>query len=424
MLPDKLCKELDELALMAAKHNYQLNSMTLYNIYAAQSSQVKSEVELSEMEEYLAQKDIQIVSDGVEVDEEIFNVDADHSVQPFDPTKIDVALQNTTMDSLIKRINNSEIELNTEFQRKAGLWNKQQKSRLIESLLLKIPLPAFYFDAQSEDNWLIIDGLQRITAFKEFIIDESLALEGLEFFLDFNGIHYSDLPRSFQRRIEETNLVVYTVRRGTPDNVKYIVFKRINTGGLELTSQEIRHALFQGQATKLLSELSHSPEFIKTTCNSIRPDRMLDQEFVLRFIAVCFYGIDKYEGIPDDFLNNAMKKINQADDAQIEEIKYRFKQVMILAYNIFERYAFRKMGSNWYRRPINKAVFEIWSKALFDLSETEVHNILEHRTAVCQEFIKLCEQPYFTSLLRNSDRKSYWNRFQAVEGIVQEVIKC
>ena len=117
MLPDKLCKELDGLASMAAKHNYQLNSMTLYNIYVAQSSQIKTEVELSEMEEYLARKDIQIVSDGVEVDEEIFNIDAHHSVRPFDPTKIDVALQNTTMDSLIKRIKNSEIELNTEFQR-------------------------------------------------------------------------------------------------------------------------------------------------------------------------------------------------------------------------------------------------------------------------------------------------------------------
>ena len=120
MLPDKLCKELDDLAAMAAIHNYQLNSMTLYNIHAAQSSQIKDQVELSEMEEYLAKKDIQIVSDGVEVDEEISNVDVSHSVRPFDPSKIDVAFQNTTMDSLIKRIKNSESELNTDFQRKAG----------------------------------------------------------------------------------------------------------------------------------------------------------------------------------------------------------------------------------------------------------------------------------------------------------------
>ena len=296
MLPEKLCKELDALALVAVKQNYQLNSMTLYNVYAAQSSQVKEHTELPEMEEYLSQKGILIVSDGVDVDEEASDETIPNdgiAIRPFDPSKIDISLQNITMDNLLKRIRNNEVELNTEFQRKAGLWSTQQKSRLIESLLLKIPLPAFYFDAQSEDRWLIIDGLQRITAFKEFMIDNTLALEGLEFFCDFNKLHYSDLPRSFQRRIEETNLVVYTVRRGTPDNVKYNVFKRINTGGLELTPQEIRHALFQGQATQLLLELSRSKEFIETTCGSIRTDRMLDQEFVLRFIAVCFYGIDK-----------------------------------------------------------------------------------------------------------------------------------
>lgn len=328
------------------------------------------------------------------------------------------------MDNLLKRIRNDEVELNTEFQRKAGLWSTQQKSRLIESLLLKIPLPAFYFDAQSEDRWLIIDGLQRITTFKEFMIDNTLALEGLEFFCDFNKLHYSDLPRSFQRRIEETNLVVYTVRRGTPDNVKYNVFKRINTGGLELTPQEIRHALFQGQATQLLLELSRSKEFIETTCGSIRTDRMLDQEFVLRFIAVCFYGIDKYAGIPDDFLNNAMKEINQMTVARVEKIKSCFDQVMVLARQIFGRHAFRKMGQDGNRRPINKAVFEVWCKALFDLSEHEAKCAVKYREELCQEFIQLCETNYFANLLRASDRKSYGNRFQEIHLIVRRFTQC
>lgn len=422
MLPEKLRKELDELALVATKQNYQLNSMTLYNIYAAQSSQIKDDTELPEMEEYLAQKGIVIISDGVDVDDGISESRID--IQPFDPSKIDISLQNVTMDNLIKRIRNDEIELNTEFQRKAGLWSTQQKSRLIESLLLKIPLPAFYFDAQSEDHWLIIDGLQRITAFREFIIDKSLALEGLEFFLDFNGLHYLDLPRSFQRRIEETNFVVYTVRRGTPDNVKYNVFKRINTGGLELTPQEIRHALFQGQATKLLSELSRSTKFLEATCRSIRTDRMLDQEFVLRFIAVCFYGIDRYAGIPDDFLNDAMREVNHWDAPQIQEARSCFEQVMILAQEIFGRYAFRKMGEDGNRRPINKAVFEVWCKALFDLSAAEAARAVERRDVLCHAFIKLCGTDRFANLLRASDRKSYWSRFQEIDSILKEVVLC
>lgn len=422
MLPEKLRRDLDDLASIAVKQNYRMNSMTLYNFYAAQSSQVRDSIELPEMEDYLAQKGILIVSDGVDIDAE--TDDGRIDIQPFDPGKIDISLQNITMDNLIKRIQNDEIDLNTAFQRKAGLWSTRQKSRLIESLLLKIPLPAFYFDAQSEDHWLIIDGLQRITAFKEFMISEKLALEGLEFFKDFNGIRYSQLPRPFQRRIEETNLVAYTVRRGTPDNVKYNVFKRINTGGLELEPQEIRHALFQGRAPGLLLELSRLPEFTEATCGSIRTDRMLDQEFVLRFIAVCFYGIDNYTGIPDDFLNDAMKEINRMNEDQIAEIKCRFKQVMTLARQIFDRYAFRKMGADGKRRPINKAIYEIWCKALFDLSEQEARRAAAHWSEIRREFINLCETAYFANLLRASDRKSYYNRFREVHTIVRGAAQC
>ncbi len=237
--------------------------MLLYNVLAAFSGSRDGEELFQEMQDYLKEHDVEVVYDDVEIESngESFR----NKIIPFDPSQIDISMQSMTMDSLVKRIKNEEINLNTDFQRRGGLWTKVQKSQLIESLLLKIPLPAFYFDAGVDDEWLIIDGLQRISTIKEFMIDKTFKLKGMEFFGDLEGVGFDDLPRVFVRRIEETNLVVFTVKRGTPLNVKYNIFNRINTGGLELNSQEIRHALNQGKAVEILKDLSAREEFKMAT---------------------------------------------------------------------------------------------------------------------------------------------------------------
>lgn len=217
---------------------------------------------------------------------------------------------------------------------------------------------------------MIIDGLQRITALKEFVVDGTLKLSGLEFFRDLNGLKYTELPRAFARRIEETNIIAYIVKGGTPANVKYKIFKRINTGGLELTSQEIRHALYQGTATKLCKNLAKLPEFQMATTYSIRDDRMM--EFVVRFAAVCYYGIDKYEGIPDNYLNGAMEYLNSDECEDENVIEEQFKRVMRASQKIMGRYAFRKLGEDGIRRPINKAIYEAWCRSLFFMEEEDL----------------------------------------------------
>src|SRR5262249_44885897 len=140
-------------------------------------------------------------------------------------------------------------------------------------------------DATDDDKWIVVDGLQRLTSLKRFVLDKNLRLCGLEFLSQLKGKAYDELPRNFQRRIAETQVTVYLIEKGTPSDVKFNIFKRINTGGLPLSAQEIRHALNQGKVTKLLAQLANSAEFKKATDNSIRDDRMADREFVLRFLA-------------------------------------------------------------------------------------------------------------------------------------------
>lgn len=418
MFDEKEKKDLDLLVEMGRKQAGKLSSMIVSNFFVGLPSEKQTESMYNKIVEYLEKKEIEIINDDSEVESE--DEDAPMpEVRPFDPSKIDIDMKTMELSSIIKRLEYNEINMNTDFQRKSGLWAEVQKSQLIESLLLRIPIPAFYFDGGVKDNWLIIDGLQRITALKEFVVDKTLRLTGLEFFRDLNGVTFDELPRTFVRRIEETNIVAYVVKGGTPANVKYNIFKRINTGGLELKPQEIRHALYQGSATKLCKRFAKFPEFQEATTYSIRDDRMMDQEFVLRFVAVCYYGIDKYEGIPDNYLNGAMEYLNSKDCADQRDMEKQFKKIMLTSKHIMGKYAFRKLGENGIRRPINKAIYEAWCRSLFFLKDSETKMLEKNKEKVYEQFLELCNDSLFLQVIKASDKKSFMMRFTYIDNMLR-----
>jgi Protein of unknown function DUF262 len=318
--------------------------------------------------------------------------DEDESiVQPFDPAKIRVETKPMSIDLLLQRIKHEELNLTPDFQRQSSLWKPVVQSRLIESILIRIPLPAFYMDATEEDKWTVIDGLQRLSTLKAFILDETLLLEGLEFLDQLNGKTYSELPRNYQRRIQETQITVYSIEKGTPPEVKFNIFKRINTGGLPLSSQEIRHALNQGQSTELLKDLADLPEFLKATTWSIPRDRMVDREFILRFLAFMITSPETYKSSEfDSFLNDTMQKINRMTSEEIDHLRRKFHNAMSAAIEIFDRDAFRKRYTeDSSRYPINKALFEAWSVNLAQVSSSEIEILKSRKSLLRKGFIKL-----------------------------------
>ena len=419
MLKEKTIKELEALEELAKKQDNKINlSMILITL-----DNLKDD--LSEVIAYFENREIEIINEDVEPDYEDLSEDASNNstkVIPFDPSKIDIKMDKITISSIVSRIKNDELEFDSSFQRKSGLWTKKQKSQLIESIFLKIPLPAFYFDASDDDKWQIIDGLQRIGTIKDYVVDKNFALTGMEFLKDLNGCRFDQLPRALQRRIEETNLNAYLVSNSTPKNVKFNIFKRINTGGLILTSQEIRNALYQGQAAQFLLKMSKSTSFKKATDYSIHSDRMLDREFCLRFVAFTQIDFDtEYNGL-DEFLNKGMHYLSKASENVLQQIYSDFEYTMKVSYEIFDKYAFRRINDKGRRGPVNKTFFEAWSVVLLRLNSNEINKLKEKKIEVRTEFTTLCNSYDFQNMIRASDKTSVKSRIRKIQTMVDKIL--
>lgn len=349
---------------------------------------------------------------------------------PFDPTKIDITVKPLIIDSLIKRLKSKpmRIDLNTEFQRLGNLWKEDAQSRLIESLLVKIPLPAFYFDGTDENNWKIVDGLQRITTLKNFIIDKSLTLTNLEYLKQYHNKGFEGLPTFLQARIEETQITACIINPGTPPDVKFNIFKRINTGGLILTPQEIRHSLHQGIPADFVRELAELEEF-KTATDYVMENakRMEDRDFVARFIG--FYGgYDTYQPDLDSHLNKAMSRLNQLSTDERNKIKHDFIKALKASYEIFGNDAFRKRYSPAEKRkPVNKALFDTWTVNLAKLPEEDIRQLIMKKDRLQEKFIHLmnADKEFEKSVTSSTgDIRSIERRFSKIANLIKEVLAC
>jgi len=328
---------------------------------------------------------------------------------PFNPNDISINIIPRTIGQLVDKLEYEEI-LIPSYQRLPDLWSSKKKSRFIESLMLNLPIPLFYFDEAEDNKWRVIDGLQRISTLEHFIILDNkkdkntttitknrqpLILSDLEFKTEYNGKKWSELPRDIQRRIETNQVTINLIGKGTPEEVKYNIFSRINQGGEELTAQEIRTALFQGYRIEFLEQLV-SPDtvagksFLTATDHSVTTRRQDDLDFVSRFLSFYILGFEKYEPDMDSFLTTGTKYIPK-DTGKQELILKDFQKAMDISYRIFETNAFRKITSDNQRNRINKPLFEVMSVYFAKITDSDQNKLLEAKNEFKNDFIQMLQ---------------------------------
>ncbi|MDY0223263.1 MAG: DUF262 domain-containing protein [Desulfobacterium sp.] len=345
--------------------------------------------------------------------------------EPFNPAEINIISKPDILRNIIERLNHDEIDMNTDFQRHAELWNNQKMSRLIESILIRFPLPAFYFDASDDDKWLIVDGLQRLSAVKKFVIDQKLRLHGLEYLKEFVGKKYDDLPRTYKRRIDECAVTLFLIQPGTPEAVKYSIFRRINTGGLVLNDQEIRNAMAKPAVRKYLGALVADDFLIKTIGDQSR--RMVDQEMVLRYLAFRFMKYEDSKKNIASFLDGMIDKLEKSSESELNEYSESFRLAIRRCWEIFKDRAFEKSadGNHAERRRKNSTLFEVWMNALGRISKEEMKTLYDNRERLIQAHLDMMatDNDYFRSITYSTQKKDHYRtRRDKVQKLIEEIL--
>ena len=406
-------KENVEKMISAGKENGSIKTTTITQLL--NDLGIHSDEQYNEIIELIEERNITLVVDSSEQRNMI-----------LDSSKISIMPKTLSVEAIVKKLKYKEIDLDTEFQRKRSLWTETVKSQLIESLMIQLPIPPMYFDARDTNKWKIIDGLQRLCTLNEFLLEKKWRLTNLEYLADYNNCIMDDLPRIYQRRIEEGQLAFYLILPETPEEVKYSLFKRINTPGLKLEPQEIRHALFQGKATKLLKELAETELFRKATGNDVLSSRMQDREMVLRYLALHYLGPNEYKNCSiDEYLNKAMAFLNEQDDNFIEQCKTLYFESLECVYGIFGRYAFRRISKIREQdiKPINTALFEGWVNGVSQLNAQERVLLIQKKDDVKKLYIEeLDKKSSFYSDIGSGKYRSFIRRNETIQRIILEVL--
>ena len=323
-----------------------------------------------------------------------------------------------TVYDVVRRIRRDRYIMNPDFQRDF-IWKDDTQSRLIESVVMRIPLPVFYLAEDEEGRMIVVDGLQRLSTFERFLRDDlSLRLPDRD---ELHGKRFSDLGPKLQNRIEDCNLTCYIMDSRVPERARLDIFERVNSG-VALSRQQMRNCLYMGPATRFLRDEVRTPLFLKATGKSLRTETMRDREFVNRFCAFQVLGVTRYRGDMDQFLADSLRVVNHMDDHGIDSLRQDFHRSLKNNLSIFGRHAFRKRRPGVKKRSVINA--SLWDVMATGLSRYEPHHVGDESAALKTEFLRLLEDEGFSNAITyaTNDEKRVGIRFEMTQAMLKEVL--
>ncbi len=352
----------------------------------------------------------------------IVEMDADADVPDPDEVPIRERRLITQPYDLVVQALIDQIESNTiflrplserpDFQRRY-VWSNVLASRLIESMLLNVPIPACYLSQNEEFELDVIDGQQRLFSIYRFLKNQ-LPLSGLEVLEELNSLRFHEIPLKLQRQLKTHTLRCVLITNESHPEIKFDVFQRLNTNTVPLNAQELRNSIYRGALNSILkSAVTYGP-WLEIFGRKEPDKRMRDEELALRFFAFSIHGLKSYRTPQKHWLNEAAQDGVKYSDKRCRELLRVWSEAVDTSLVWFDpTECFRRQVGDK-RAPVNRALFDL---VMLTAARCPRDQVARRKTVVRREYWRLLQDEEFTDLVsravdhtrRTKRRFEIWN---------------
>lgn len=323
---------------------------------------------------------------------------------PLKDRQIQTQASDPPISDLCDRITKGRLEVQADFQRDYVWGTKAElKSKLIESVLLKVPIPVVYTAEMNDGKEVVVDGQQRLRTFLEFRKKDGFKITKLKILENLNNKGYSDLPEELQTKFDEYPIRVVKILKESHPDIKFDIFERLNRGSVKLNDQELRNCIYRGNFNVLLRKLVKNPDFLQIQKLSESDKRMRDVERLLRFFALVDRGLQNYKSPMRTFLSTYMEEKREISEKEAQEKTEQFKKCVDLCKTVFGELA----GYRWVKEDDDSSGYVatnfndgILDAQMIGFIEYSKHDVMPKASVIKDAYIDLVSTPSFSETVQ------------------------